>query len=82
MFGIKLFGICALATNNKAAVDMVGSKSIGTTPFSGVSEAPVSGRRQALQSILGVAAAGAAVATAPGIASALDMDAFMNSEVR
>lgn len=79
MYGLKLFGITALAANNKASFDQqsVGMKSAGT-PFTTAEVAPAFGRRQALQNILGVAA----VAAAPAMASALDMDAFMSSEVR
>jgi hypothetical protein len=76
MHGIKLLGIYALAAN-KGDVEQqsVGMKSVGTP----MTAEPAFGRRQALQSIF---VAAAVVVASPGISLALDMDAFMNSEVR
>lgn len=77
MHGLKLFGITALAAN-KGSIEknLNGLKSVGTPlrPVDGV----VSGRREALGAIF----LGAAAFSSPSIANALDMDAFMNSEVR
>jgi hypothetical protein len=79
MRGLKLLSVSALAAN-KGAVDRqsVGLKSV-EKPLA--VEEPLFGRRKALQSILAAGAAGVTAVVAPKSALALDMDAFMNSEV-
>lgn len=83
MHGIKVFvGVYGALAANRAAIEQPSAvgRSAGTSPFS-AAEAPDSefGRRRALQGILG-AAASVAFAS-PGIASALDVDAFANNEL-
>jgi hypothetical protein len=76
MRGLKLFGFSALAANRGALEKRLdGLKSVGK-PMT--VEEPVFGRRQALQAIL----LGTAAVCAPSVSFALDMDAFMNNEVR
>ena len=93
MHGIKLFGIYALVTSNneittsmKKGSSVVGMQTPVGTPFA-ANKSPVAfGRRQSLHKILGVTASlvvssSSSSTPAVKVASALDMDSFMNSEV-
>jgi hypothetical protein len=77
MRGLKLLSVSALqlATNTAVENRPFGLKTTVEKPMA--IEEPLFGRRKALQAILGATAA----AAAPAIASALDMDAFMNKEI-
>ena len=77
MRGLKLLGVSALAGNDQA-LHRPASKSLVQEPLKSVVDQPQFGRRKALQSIL----AGASVAASlPSVASALDVDSFMSSEL-
>ena len=76
MRALNLLSVSALAIN-KAAIDkqVSGRQEIEQPLFK---DEPVFGRRKALKSLFGAAVVAVPVAGA----GALDMDAFMNSEVR
>jgi hypothetical protein len=78
MHGLKLFGMAALVAqkNDPVARPSTALGSVKTVDH----EDAVFGRRRALQSIFGGVVAAAAIGAQS--ASALDMDAFMSSEVR
>ena len=86
MRGLKLLGVSALAGNDRALHQPVG-KSVVQEPLKAANEQivdePLFGRRKALQNILlgATAAAAFASSTSSTPAYALDMDAFMNSEL-
>ena len=76
MHGLQLFGISALVFNKHANHrQSMGIESV-QKPIK--VEEHIFGRRRALQAILGGTAA---AVVAPAASMALDMDAFMNSEV-
>ena len=76
MRGLKLLGVSALAGNERA-IHRPAVKSMIQQPLK-VDDEPLYGRRKALQTIL---AGASVVASFPALSSALDMDAFMNSEL-
>ena len=80
MHGLKLFGIASLVAKDPTAVRPSSTAlSMGTVDNNTPShEDAVFGRRRALQSIFGTAAA---VTIGAQASNALDMDAFMSSEV-
>jgi hypothetical protein len=77
MHGLKLFGISALVSSKDASQHQ--STRIESVQKPIQVEEHIFGRRRALQAILGGTAA---AIVAPAASMALDMDAFMNSEVR
>jgi hypothetical protein len=87
MRGLKLLGVSALAGNNRALHQPVG-RSLVQEPLKASSttaveedEKRIFGRRKALQAILAGAAVAASSSLSPSVSNALDMDAFMNSEL-
>jgi hypothetical protein len=77
MRGLKHFGIYALVSNKDASHHQ--STGIETVQKPIQVEVNIFDRRRALQAILGGTVA---AVVAPAASMALDMDAFMNSEVR
>jgi hypothetical protein len=86
MRGLKLLGVSALAGNDRAFHQPAG-KSIVQEPLKSANtefdnDEPLFGRRKALQNILaGATVAAFASSSASTPSYALDMDAFMNSEL-
>ncbi|KAG7350408.1 hypothetical protein IV203_009768 [Nitzschia inconspicua] len=76
MRGLKLLSVSALA-GNEHAFQRPESRSLVQESFTTIDE-PLFGRRKALQSIL---AGASVVASFPSMSSALDIDAFTNSEL-
>jgi hypothetical protein len=77
MRGLKLLGISSLVSNKDASHRQ--STGIESVQKPMQVEERIFGRRRALQAILGGTAA---AVVAPAASMALDMDAFMNSQVR
>ena len=77
MRSLKLLGVSALVSNKDALYRHSNGAEIAKRPVA--IEEPIFGRRKVLISIL--AQSVAVVAAGPVSANALDMDAFINSEV-